>query len=92
MNVVNTTRQKWLVDDDLVYRLENGSNHDEITVTMVNGSRSMKERKARAKEIMFILNAIPDLLDTLYIADTGYTNDNLPKIIENLHKINKPNN
>jgi len=90
--MTNTTRQEWLVDDDLVYRLENGSNHDEITVTMVNGSRSVHERKARAKQIMFILNSIPDLLDALCIADAGYDNDNLPKIIENLRKMNKSNN
>jgi len=77
----NTTENKWLVDDDLVYRLTNGSNCDEITVTMANGSRSMKERKVKAKEIMLILNAIPDLLDILHNVDLGYTTDNIQKLI-----------
>ena len=58
----------WIQDGYLLYRLTNEPkprNRDEISVTMVNGSRAEVARTKRASEILNAIRAAPDLLEAL---------------------------
>lgn len=45
------------IDGGLIYSLKNGANHDEINVTMVDGSRSNDMREAGARRVLACVNA-----------------------------------
>lgn len=51
--------------DNLIYRLENGINCDEINVSMWNGSRGSGERAAGAKIIISRLCLCKELVEQL---------------------------
>lgn len=46
---------KWLQSVGLVYRLNGGTNYDEVSVTMANGSRASGPRADRAATILAML-------------------------------------
>ncbi|CAJ9629237.1 Uncharacterised protein [Burkholderia pseudomallei] len=61
MNDKQNTAPNWLQEGDLLYRLTadtHRQSHDEIYVTLAEGSRDMRARAARAAELREILNRI----------------------------------
>ncbi|WP_226377221.1 MULTISPECIES: hypothetical protein [Burkholderia] len=59
MNDKQNTAPNWLQEGDLLYRLTidtHQQNHDEIYVTLAEGSRDMRARAARAAELREALN------------------------------------
>ncbi|KGX69265.1 putative membrane protein [Burkholderia pseudomallei TSV28] len=68
MNDEQNTAPNWLQEGDLLYRLTidtHRQNHDEIYVTLAEGSRDIRARAARAAELREALkglgsNGLPD--------------------------------
>ncbi|WP_326929500.1 hypothetical protein [Burkholderia sp. ABCPW 111] len=61
MNDKQNTAPNWLQEGDLLYRLAidtHQQNHDEISVTLAEGSRDMRARAARAAELREALNGV----------------------------------
>jgi hypothetical protein len=50
----------WKQDGNLLYRLKEGSNYDEINVSQAKGSRMLQDRTKRAAELLAMIQAAPD--------------------------------
>ena len=66
--MVEMTKKKWLQQGNLLYRLHDGVNFDQIRVTQVNGVSSVNDEKFAEKEttdLKHILESYNDLYDAL---------------------------
>ena len=70
------SQDRWLRDGNLIYKLKDGANSDEIFVNMSGGSRDIKVREQSAEKLLELIEIAPELLKVLKEINNDVKNSN----------------
>jgi hypothetical protein len=73
--MIEENQDKWLRDGNLIYKLKDGVNCDEIVVNMSGGSRDSKSKEEKAEKLLKLIDILPLFLRSMYKAKFAHQED-----------------